>query len=104
MKLWSAKKCKEYLEKDSVLALDIREPYEYHQANCGFTNIPMATLIDFLQEKDRSTSLILLCQSGKRAIAAGNLIETELGFSDVIIVEHGIQGWQSDVDPSLKFD
>jgi rhodanese-related sulfurtransferase len=46
----------------------------------------------------------LLCQSGKRAQAAGNLIETELGFLEVIIVEQGIQGWQKEVDPSLKLD
>jgi len=104
MKCWNASQCKELLEKENVRALDIREPYEYHHVNCGFINIPMATLIDFLQEKDRSTPLILLCQSGKRAQAAGNLIETELGFTQVIIIEQGIQGWQMEVDPSLKLD
>jgi len=104
MKCWNASQCKELLEKENVLALDIREPYEYHNVNCGFINIQMATLIDFLQEKDRSTPLILLCQSGKRAQAAGNLIETELGFTQVIIIEQGIQGWQMEVDPSLKLD
>lgn len=92
------------MEKDSVLALDIREPYEYDHVNCGFNNVPMATLIEFLQEKDRTIPLVLLCQSGKRAQAVGNLIETELGFSEVIIVEMGIQGWQMEVDPSLKID
>jgi rhodanese-related sulfurtransferase len=48
--------------------------------------------------------LVLLCQSGKRAQATGNLIETELGFLEVIIVEQGIQGWKMEVDPSLKLD
>jgi len=104
MKYWNASRCKELLEKGSVLALDIREPYEYQHVNCGFNNVPMATLIEFLQEKDRSTPLLLLCQSGKRAQAAGNLIETELGFVEVIIVEQGLQGWQKEVDSSLKLD
>ena len=72
MKYWNASRCKELLEKGTVLALDIREPYEYHHVNCGFNNVPMASLIEFLQEKDRSTPLVLLCQSGKRAQAAGN--------------------------------
>lgn len=104
MKCWNASRCKEFLEKETVLALDIREPYEYDHVNCGFNNVPMATLIEFLREKNRTIPLVLLCQSGKRAQAAGNLIETELGFSEVIIVEMGIQGWQLEVDPSLKID
>ena len=104
MKYWNASRCKELLEKGTVLALDIREPYEYQHVNCGFNNVPMATLIEFLQEKDRSTPLVLLCQSGKRSQAAGNLIETELGFVEVIIVEQGLQGWQKEVDSSLKLD
>jgi sulfur-carrier protein adenylyltransferase/sulfurtransferase len=104
MKYWNASRCKELLEKGTVLALDIREPYEYQLVNCGFNNVPMASLIEFLKEKDRSTPLVLLCQSGKRSQAAGNLIETELGFLEVIIVEQGIQGWQMEVDPSLKLD
>ena len=51
MKYWNASRCKELLEKGSVLALDIREPYEYQHVNCGFNNVPMASLIEFLQEK-----------------------------------------------------
>ena len=60
----------------------------------------MASLIEFLREKDRTTPLVLLCQSGKRAQAAGNLMETELGFLEVIIVEQGLQGWQMELKES----
>jgi len=104
MKYWSAHQCKVFIETEKVLTIDIREPYEFQQVNCGFTNIPMDLLMNYLESKDRNTPIILLCHSGKRSQAAGNLIETELGFSDVIIVEHGIKGWQIEVDPSLKLD
>jgi rhodanese-related sulfurtransferase len=59
MKCWNASRCKELLDQGTVLALDIREPYEYQHVNCGFNNVPMATLIEFLQEKDRTTPLVL---------------------------------------------
>jgi rhodanese-related sulfurtransferase len=35
----------------------------------------------------------LLCNSGKRASALGNLLETEQAFLEVYIVEDGMQGW-----------
>jgi rhodanese-related sulfurtransferase len=45
---------------------------------------------------------MLLCRSGKRAEAIGNLLEVEHGFEHIIIVENGMQGWQEEVDTTLS--
>lgn len=104
MNYWSATRCKELIDSNQALAIDIREPYEFTYVNCGFKNIPMAELTSFLSTHDRSLPIILMCQSGRRAQAAGNLIETELGFTQVIILEDGIQGWKNEIDQTLKLD
>jgi sulfur-carrier protein adenylyltransferase/sulfurtransferase len=104
MKLISAKTCKELIEKEKVLAIDIREPYEFEQVNCGFINVPMADLYEYLKSVEPNRMIIIMCQSGRRALATGNLVETELGFENIIVMEQGIQGWQAEVDPSLKLD
>jgi len=45
-----------------------------------------------------------MCQSGRRAEAVVNLLETEYHFPHVFVMEGGINGWIEHVDPSLKQD
>jgi rhodanese-related sulfurtransferase len=45
-----------------------------------------------------------MCQSGRRAEAVVNLLETEFHFPNVFVMEGGILGWIEHVDPSLKLD
>jgi rhodanese-related sulfurtransferase len=45
-----------------------------------------------------------MCQSGRRAEAVVNLLETEFHFPQVFVMEGGILGWIEHVDPSLKHD
>ncbi len=104
MIILSAKDCKVLIEGGDVLAIDIREKYEYDSGNCGFRNIPMADLQSALQNQDRLKSIVLMCNSGKRAQAAGNLLEMELGFGHIIILKNGIQGWKEMIDPTLVLE
>lgn len=82
-------------ENPSVLCLDIRECFEYEAENLGWTNLPMEQVIAFLKQEEvsKDQKLLLLCNSGKRASALGNLLETEQAFLEVYIVEDGMQGW-----------
>jgi rhodanese-related sulfurtransferase len=75
--------------------LDIRECFEYEAENLGWTNLPMEQVFAFLKQEEvsKDQKLLLLCNSGKRASALGNLLETEQAFLEVYIVEDGMQGW-----------
>lgn len=92
------------IDHSDVQAIDVREPYEYAHGNCGFRNIPMAEIINQIQTLDSTLTTLILCKSGKRAEAVGNLLETEYDFKDLIIVEGGILAWQAQIDPTISID
>ena len=56
------------------------------------------------QEINSSKDVVIMCQSGRRAEAVVNLLETEFHFPNVFVMEGGIVGWIEHVDPSLKLD
>lgn len=101
MEVKSAKVCQRLIKQGEAIAFDIREPYEFEFSNCGFRHVPMNDLPSAVKNFDKSEKIILMCYSGKRAQALGNLLETEFGFKHIIILEHGIQGWKALVDPTL---
>jgi len=103
MKILKATECFKMIESNKAIhCVDVREPYEYEFGNCGFQNIPMETLRHQAEQMDKSIEIMLLCRSGKRAEAIGNLLEVEHGFEHVIIVENGMQGWKEEVDTTLS--
>ncbi|MEI8116331.1 MAG: rhodanese-like domain-containing protein [Flavobacteriia bacterium] len=105
MRYIDPKSCKERLSKeDSLIVIDIREDYEYQHCNAGFTHIPMGEIADRHAEIPSDKDVIIMCQSGRRAEAVVNLLETEFHFPTVFVMEGGILGWIEHVDPSLKLD
>lgn len=79
----------------SVLCIDVRENFEYVTENIGWKNVPMNEVFAFLKEEKipKNRRILILCNSGKRASALGNLLETEGAYSDICVVEEGMQGW-----------
>jgi rhodanese-related sulfurtransferase len=102
MKILKASSCFELMKSSpEIQCIDVREPYEYEFGNCGFQNIPMETLRHKADLLNKNLHTILICRSGKRAEAIGNLLEVEHGFEFIIIVENGILGWQDEIDSNL---
>lgn len=95
MKMMHPSECTDLLADSSVLCIDVREHFEYEAENIGWLNVPMNQVLTYLQDQQipNNRRVVLLCNSGKRASALGNLLETEAVFSDICIVEDGMQGW-----------
>ena len=84
-------------ESDSkALCLDVRTKDEFDEGhlkdsiNVDFYNA--ANFIKFLHELDKKKSYYVYCRSGKRSLAACEIM-TELGFSSVFNLESGYLGW-----------
>ncbi len=86
---------------DAYFIVDVREPYEYEEANIGSLHIPMAEVANRSNELKTTKTIAVLCRSGKRAEAVANLLTCDLGFENVCIVEGGILAWKEQVDPNL---
>jgi rhodanese-related sulfurtransferase len=64
----------------------------------------MAQVAERVEELKKFDKVIVMCQSGKRAEALVNFLETEYGLVNLIQMDGGILGWKEKVDATLKFD
>jgi rhodanese-related sulfurtransferase len=104
MKFITARDLKNKMDAgQSICVIDIREPFEYQFCNIGSLHIPMAELPDKIHEIPSHEMIVLMCKSGKRAEAVGNLISVEKGI-EVFILEGGITAWKDEVDNLLELD
>lgn len=86
---------------DKYFIVDIREDYEYEEANIGSLHIPMGEIEDRIEELKTEKTIAILCRSGRRAEAVSNLLENDFKMTNVCIVDGGILAWKEEVDSSL---
>lgn len=98
----TAKDLKQGLENNTVFLLDIREPYECNIASIGGLQIPMADIPSKVHEIDRSKKVVVMCRTGKRAEAVANLLLCDYQFTDIAVLEGGIESWILEIDQNLE--
>ena len=79
--------------KTNLFLLDIRESYEREAVSIPSKHIPMDEVCGQLSDFPSDQQIILMCNSGKRAEALANLLETEFNQSNLIVLEGGIAAW-----------
>ncbi len=79
--------------KVNLFLLDIRENYEREAASIPSKHIPMDEVCAHLTDFPANEEIILMCNSGKRAEALANLLETEFNQTNLIVLEGGIAAW-----------
>ena len=77
----------------NLFLLDIRENYEREAASIPSKHIPMAEVCGHLNDFPSDQQIILMCNSGKRAEALANLLETEFNQSNLVVLKGGIAAW-----------
>jgi adenylyltransferase/sulfurtransferase len=94
---------KERLDSGGVgLLLDVREDWEHSMAAIAdSTHIPLAELVDRLQELAFEDDIVVYCHFGQRSYQAG-LILKEAGIKNVTNLTGGIDAWSQLVDPSIR--
>ena len=86
---------------ENLTVIDIREPYEVEVCSLGCRNIPMANVVNHIDELKAIENLVLMCRSGKRAESVANWLESDFQFSNVVVMEGGIVQWKEQVDSSI---
>lgn len=88
-------------ESENVTLIDIREKYEFDFSNIGALSIPMAEILDRLDEIPNSGKVVLHCRTGKRAEAMIDYLETNHHYSNLYNLTGGILAWSEEVDASV---
>lgn len=76
---------------ETVHIIDVREEWEYEEANLGGILIPLATLPDRISELEewKNEEIVMQCRSGKRSANAQTILQ-QAGFTNVRNLTGGI--------------
>lgn len=86
---------------DPISLVDVREPYELAISHLeGASLIPLGQLASRLSELDKTQEIVVICQLGRRAATALDIL-LSAGFNKVKILQGGINAWAQEVDPSI---
>ncbi|MEM1217486.1 MAG: rhodanese-like domain-containing protein [Bacteroidota bacterium] len=81
-------------QQEKFVFIDVREQYEFDEANLGAQLIPLGDipgkLADLKEHKDEE--IVVHCRSGRRSAMAQELMR-QAGFSKVRNLEGGILAW-----------
>ncbi|MFK7784745.1 MAG: rhodanese-like domain-containing protein [Crocinitomicaceae bacterium] len=81
------------VEAGKMIILDIRDQYEIEICSIQSLHIPMDKVVSRLYELPTDKVIAVMCRSGKRAEAVANVLITEHGRQDVVVMEGGILAW-----------
>jgi rhodanese-related sulfurtransferase len=83
------------------LLLDVREPWEFDVCHIqGSALLPMRAIQARLQELDPARETVVICHHGVRSYHVARFLEHN-GFSNVINLTGGVDGWAKAADPSM---
>jgi rhodanese-related sulfurtransferase len=104
MKTITPAEAQERKSKGHALFLDVRTPAEIRECSMGdCTSVPhdkVAHCPD-LEKLPRDQSIVLVCGSGQRATMAGKAL-AEKGFTNLVVMEGGMQEWRKNELPVLE--
>jgi len=85
---------------ESVVILDVREPFEIALAPFpGAMHIPMGDIPSRLSELDPDRETVVVCHHGVRSAQVAMYL-AQMGFERVLNLAGGIDAWSEDADPS----
>lgn len=90
MKYFSVKDICTEAEAGRMVILDVREKYEFEICSIEALHIPMDELFSRLDEIPTDIMVAVMCRSGKRAEAVANILITEYGFKNIVVMDGGI--------------
>ncbi len=77
------------------IVLDVREPREFRRSHIPEAqSLPLSTLLTHGLALANDRPVVLVCQSGRRSRRAAAVLR-DLGYSDVSLVEGGMQAWEA---------
>jgi rhodanese-related sulfurtransferase len=82
--------------------VDVREAHEYAAGHLtGSINIPLGDLPARLSELSTDSTVVFVCRSGRRSLAACE-ISARGGVRSISDLEGGLTAWAAAIDPSIK--
>ncbi|MEO6488362.1 MAG: rhodanese-like domain-containing protein [Ferruginibacter sp.] len=86
--------------KEDLLLIDVREPWEHEEYNIGGYLIPLSTLMDDIEKIDKKKPVVFYCRKGIRSQIAIQRLQQKYNYNNLINLAGGMDAWQKE-GPSL---
>lgn len=101
MREFNAEELRHYLESNKPFLLDVRQPWEYDVCRLdNSTLIPMGKIPAEMDMLDKDRETVVICHHGIRSRQVGYYLE-QAGFSNIINLKGGVNGWAHQVDNTM---
>lgn len=84
-------------EKKDFQLIDVREEYEFDEANINGQLIPMGEVMDNIDKISRDKQVVVHCRSGKRSATVINALESQHGFTNLYNLKGGILAYIDEI-------
>ena len=88
--------------KEDFQLIDVREEYEYENANINALHIALGEIPVRHEEILKDKKVIVHCRSGVRSANAIAFLEQSYGYTNLYNLEGGILAWAREVDSTLE--
>jgi sulfur-carrier protein adenylyltransferase/sulfurtransferase len=78
--------------------IDVREGYEYAEANLGAELIPLGEVPNSVDKFKRDQKVVVHCRSGKRSANAIKFLEENYQFDNLYNLKGGILAYQQEIE------
>jgi adenylyltransferase/sulfurtransferase len=82
--------------KEDIVLIDIREPFEHDDFNIGGILIPINSLTEHIAKIDKTRPVILYCQKGIRSVIAIQRLQQKFGYNNLVNLSGGMDAWKRD--------
>ncbi len=73
--------------------IDVREQYEFDDANLNGELIPVGEVMDNVDKISRDKQVVIHCRSGARSASIINMLESQHGFTNLYNLKGGIMAY-----------
>lgn len=77
--------------------IDVREEYEFDEANLNGELIPVGEVMDNLDKISRDKKVVVHCRSGKRSAGIIQALESQLGYTNLYNLKGGILAYIEEI-------
>ena len=94
------KTLKKWIDENSVIVIDVREPNEYQESHLDCASlIPLSTIDINALPQQEDKKIVIHCRSGKRSSAACEKLLSQNSSLDLYNLTGGIMAWQNEKLP-----
>jgi adenylyltransferase/sulfurtransferase len=77
--------------------IDVREEYEFDEANLKGELIPMGEVMDNIDKISKNKQVVVHCRSGKRSASVIQMLESQHGYSNLYNLKGGILAYIQEI-------